>query len=131
MFCFFNPLLSRYLTEAFSCPQILSSPFWPTLPLNNNIIKKCLSQGKKKKLESESMKSSSEVLKLALRNYSFVVAAENPKFLCTCLLLPPKDFAGFLAAARGSSEDNADLGKHPPCFLAPSLFSWAGSRNHN
>lgn len=51
--------------------------------------------------------------KFALRNYSVVVAAENQRCIRTCLLLPPINFAGFLAAVPGSSEDNADLGKQP------------------
>lgn len=67
--------------------------------------------------------------KFALRNYSFVLAAENQRCILTYLLLPPINFAGFLAVAPGSSEDNADLGKQP--FSAAYLLSWRNSRNHN
>ena len=52
------------------------------------------------------------------------------EFEPACLLLPPINFAGFLAAAPGSSEDNADLGKQP-LFSAAYLLRWQGSRNHN
>lgn len=62
--------------------------------------------------------------KFALRNYSFVVAAENQSCILTCLLLPPINSAGFLAAAAGSSEDNADLGKQP--FFCCLLIEVAG-----
>lgn len=51
--------------------------------------------------------------KFALRNYSFVLAAENQRCILTYLLLPPINIAGFLAALPGSCEDNADLGKQP------------------
>lgn len=70
--------------------------------------------------------------KFASRNYSFVVAAEKTRdeFEPACLLLPPINFAGFLAVAPGSSEDNADLGKQP-LFSAAYLLRWQGSRNHN
>jgi len=43
----------------------------------------------------------------------FVVVAENQRSILTFELLPLINFAGFLAAIRGSSEDNADLGKQP------------------
>lgn len=65
--------------------------------------------------------------KFASRNYSFVVAAEKTRdeFEPACLLLPPINFAGFLAVAPGSSEDNADLGKQP-LFFCCLLIEVAG-----
>lgn len=69
-------------------------------------------------------KGSPAVPKFALRNYSFVVVAENQRCLLTCLLLPPINFTGFLAAVPGSSEDNADLGK--TAFFCCLLIELAG-----
>lgn len=62
-------------------------------------------------MKKKKKKRSPAVPKFASRNYSFVVAAENQRCIVTCLLIPPINFAGYLAVVPGSSEDNADLGK--------------------
>lgn len=109
---------------SFSCPHwncintLLSGP-------------SLLSHSKKTEVFS-GKKGSPAVPKFAVRNYSFVVAAENQRCILTCLLICPINWilAGFLAAASGSCEDNADLGKWP-FFSAAYLLRWQNSRNHN
>lgn len=77
----------------------------------------CFLTARKQKCFQEK-KGSPAVPKFAVRNYSFVVAAENQRCILTCLLICPINWilAGFLAAASGSCEDNADLGKWPFFF---------------
>lgn len=45
--------------------------------------------------------SSPAASKFAPKSYSFVVVADNQRCILTCLLLPPINFAGFLAVAPG------------------------------
>lgn len=115
------------------CPSVLSlwgsfSP--PSLPLLSCpftlVSELSLLSHKKTKvfLMKKTKKGSPAVPKFALRNYSFVVVVENQRWIQTCLLLPPINCAGFLAAVPGSSEDNADLGKRPLFLL---LTYWDGS----
>lgn len=121
--------------SVFFCPSVLS--IWgsfpsPSLPLlscphwnwvNTYLNPLYFLKVKNRSVLMRKTKGSPAVPKFALRNYAFVVVADNQRCLLTCLLLPPINFVGFLAAVPGSSEDNADLGKTALFLL---LTYWAG-----
>lgn len=118
---------------AFTLRQFLPpSPFSRQNPnCINTLLSKTLFTFKQQQIQSVLVekRGSPAVPKFAVRNYSFVAAAENQRCILTHQLLSSLNFAGFLAAAAGSSEDNADLGKQP--FSAAYLLSWRRARNHN
>lgn len=72
--------------------------------------------------------SSPAVSKFAPKSYSFVVGADNQRCILTCLLLPPINFAGFLAAAPGHPR-TMQLWETAP-FSAAYLLRWHNSRKH-